>query len=1085
MKLLRCHIENFGVLSDFDFSFADGLTTICQSNGFGKSTFAAFIKAMFYGFPRTGARNVVENERRRYDPWQGGKYGGYLEFETQGTGYRVTRYFGKTAAKDTFSLLNLNNRQPSAAYSEKLGEELFRLDADSFARSTYVSQLSARDMEATTSIRTKLSNLVDDTNDLSNYDTAEKKLRDCRTKFRAYRGSGGMINEIREQYLTAENQKDLAEQQRPRLQEIVEEIEELNKERAAKTNTVHELREQFRLSSDQKARRFKQKRLAELREDVAGNRRNLEEMNARYSAGYPTFAEIKAQQNNLSVIRQESEHLQQLNISDADRETADREQQVFADADQVTSDIDRCDEDCNELGKASAKMTAQMLPEELERLKTLSERFAAGLPTAEELQSCIAAADDLCDVQRQQLELSVPAESQKCLARLREMFRDGLPDGGALDACEQAQHDRDVLIRSRSAYALSENEQKQYEALKRTFASGVPAEDEIREQQKANRRIAELRARKNTQTTIVQQEPAEEASPTSKMPLLCSGIGTALLILGIVCFIMNRSVPGIILLVAGFTALLAAFWLHTQSLVRSQRKNAASVITASAISDAENQEFYNLQHALNDFLLRFYDSAAEPDNRLLQLLMDVKAYAELNEKKAAAENELKKIDAEIEAKNRSVRELFDRYFPDTVYRDDFVKALRESCSKYQALMNEVEAVTEKREALNRKMESCRAQILPVLHKYYPLELPGDLRQGIRELSSETDAYRELTAKKRAMLDNNAECQTRVDVLTEEIRGILLSYNALDENLSYDICLRNLRKRFDGYREAAERLTRYTENVENASFRKAEALDSLKQFLLKYRLSEDTPENLIDRAEKDLHKRDTAGQDLEKAQNQLNAFLKENPGIENDAAGTDADLPDPEVLQTSEKGIQREIDAIDTELRDKRQERDRIRRSVEGIPAMEDRMARLKSEEETAEKKCALTEQTLAFLNQAKDNLANSYVGKVERGFEHYADTLMGDGLGNVMVDKDLHLYIDEKGAAREVGSFSAGVIDCIVLCMRLALVDALFGEEKPFLILDDPFVNLDDAHTKRAREMLDKIAQDHQVLYLICNTSRQ
>lgn len=196
MKLIRCHIENFGVLSDFDFSFAEGLTTICQSNGFGKSTFAAFIKAMFYGFPRTGARNIVENERKRYDPWQGGKYGGYLEFEVQDVSYRVTRYFGKTAAKDTFSLLDLTNRRPSTRFSEKLGEELFQLDVDSFARSTYVPQLSASDMQATTSIRTKLSNLVDDTNDLRNYDTAEKKLRDYRTKFRAYRGEGAAINEI-------------------------------------------------------------------------------------------------------------------------------------------------------------------------------------------------------------------------------------------------------------------------------------------------------------------------------------------------------------------------------------------------------------------------------------------------------------------------------------------------------------------------------------------------------------------------------------------------------------------------------------------------------------------------------------------------------------------------------------------------------------------------------------------------------------------------------------------------------------------------------------------------------------------------
>lgn len=48
------------------------------------------------------------------------------------------------------------------------------------------------------------------------------------------------------------------------------------------------------------------------------------------------------------------------------------------------------------------------------------------------------------------------------------------------------------------------------------------------------------------------------------------------------------------------------------------------------------------------------------------------------------------------------------------------------------------------------------------------------------------------------------------------------------------------------------------------------------------------------------------------------------------------------------------------------------------------------------------------MSRAKDNLANSYVGKVERGFKYYADTLMGNDLGNVMVDRNLHLHIDEK-----------------------------------------------------------------------------
>ena len=114
MKLLRCHIENFGVLSNFDFEFQEGLTVIHEANGFGKTTFTVFIKVMFYGMPRRGARNIVENERKRYYPWQGGKYGGFLEFEYKGVSYRVTRYFGKTAAKDTFDLFDLTNHQKSS-----------------------------------------------------------------------------------------------------------------------------------------------------------------------------------------------------------------------------------------------------------------------------------------------------------------------------------------------------------------------------------------------------------------------------------------------------------------------------------------------------------------------------------------------------------------------------------------------------------------------------------------------------------------------------------------------------------------------------------------------------------------------------------------------------------------------------------------------------------------------------------------------------------------------------------------------------------------------------------------------------------
>ena len=53
MRLLRCHIENFGVLSGFDYEFPEGLAVICRENGFGKSyvivTFLGILEMMKTG----------------------------------------------------------------------------------------------------------------------------------------------------------------------------------------------------------------------------------------------------------------------------------------------------------------------------------------------------------------------------------------------------------------------------------------------------------------------------------------------------------------------------------------------------------------------------------------------------------------------------------------------------------------------------------------------------------------------------------------------------------------------------------------------------------------------------------------------------------------------------------------------------------------------------------------------------------------------------------------------------------------------------------------------------------------------------
>lgn len=61
MELIKCHIENFGKLQNFDFDFNSDYNVLNEQNGWGKTTFACFIKAMFYGLPATTKQNLNEN----------------------------------------------------------------------------------------------------------------------------------------------------------------------------------------------------------------------------------------------------------------------------------------------------------------------------------------------------------------------------------------------------------------------------------------------------------------------------------------------------------------------------------------------------------------------------------------------------------------------------------------------------------------------------------------------------------------------------------------------------------------------------------------------------------------------------------------------------------------------------------------------------------------------------------------------------------------------------------------------------------------------------------------------------------------
>lgn len=197
MQIIHIHVENFGKLHDLDLDMQAGLNRICEGNGWGKSTLAAFIKAMFYGLDYTTKRSLKENERKRYQPWQGGRFGGSLEFTANKKNYRVERSFGTKDKEDVYALYDLDTGLKSRDYPGCLGEELFRLNRQAFERSSLFMQ---QDMSvaASDSLNAGLARAEEKTGDMQNYESAVASL-ESRMKYFRKTGNRGQIGKLEEE----------------------------------------------------------------------------------------------------------------------------------------------------------------------------------------------------------------------------------------------------------------------------------------------------------------------------------------------------------------------------------------------------------------------------------------------------------------------------------------------------------------------------------------------------------------------------------------------------------------------------------------------------------------------------------------------------------------------------------------------------------------------------------------------------------------------------------------------------------------------------------------------------------------------
>ena len=127
--------------------------------------------------------------------------------------------------------------------------------------------------------------------------------------------------------------------------------------------------------------------------------------------------------------------------------------------------------------------------------------------------------------------------------------------------------------------------------------------------------------------------------------------------------------------------------------------------------------------------------------------------------------------------------------------------------------------------------------------------------------------------------------------------------------------------------------------------------------------------------------------------------------------------------------------------------------------------------------------TYEYLVKADENLKTRYRLPLQNAFSKYLN-LFTKGVISADIDVDFNVTVQEKGSSHSTEFFSKGYNNLFDICKRFALIEVLFEREKPFIVLDDPFCNLDGENLSEMAKLVEKLSKEYQILYLICHASR-
>lgn len=197
---IKTMTATFGKLQRERLTLEPGLNVITAPNEGGKSTWCAFLKAMFYGIDtRDRDRKGHLADKNRYQPWSGAPMEGEITLEWQGQDITIRRGPRGNVPFGSFSAVYTGTEEPVPGLTaDTCGQMLLGVGREVYEHSAFIGQSGTLAIRSAPELEARIAALVSSGEEDVSYSQVERQLKEWLNR-RKVNKSVGRIPQLEEE----------------------------------------------------------------------------------------------------------------------------------------------------------------------------------------------------------------------------------------------------------------------------------------------------------------------------------------------------------------------------------------------------------------------------------------------------------------------------------------------------------------------------------------------------------------------------------------------------------------------------------------------------------------------------------------------------------------------------------------------------------------------------------------------------------------------------------------------------------------------------------------------------------------------